>query len=183
MLFSLFCLLTGYDQSACQAFSGVAGWLSAVIIRVLVDDDRFSDHICRTEAIGENIHLGVTAIGQEYRQISRVMGVGLVGRVPVFARCQKGIGRITDGARAFVMQMEAKKGPDRLLAFTGRKTAHFDKYIRAIRDIGKHHKALQVGSQGAALDLGVGLGRCIGIRGGHEARIVSVSCRHIPIHF
>lgn len=173
----LFDLLTSYDQSACQAFSGVSGRLGAVIVGVLVDNDCFSDHICRPEAIGEEIHPSVSAIGQEDRQISCVMRVGLVGRIPVLARGLKGIGRIADGARAFVMHMEAKKG-----AFMGRKTAHFYKYIRAIRDVGKHHKALQIGSQRTALNLSVGLGRCISIRGGHESRIVSISSRYIPIH-
>lgn len=156
----LFYLLTSYDQSACQAFSGVSGRLGAVIVGVLVDNDCFSDHICRPEAIGEEIHPSVSAIGQEDRQISCVMRVGLVGGIPVLARCLKGIGRITDGARAFVMHMKAKKGADRLLAYMGRKTAHFYKYIRAIRDVGKHHKALQIGGQGTALNLSVGLGRC-----------------------
>ena len=70
-------------NSAGDFLAGVAGGLGGEIVGGFVDDDGFADDLIHPEAAGEDGHFGFSPAGQQGRQISGMVGVGLPGGVEV----------------------------------------------------------------------------------------------------
>jgi len=48
-----------------------------------MNDNGFSDDICRSEFIREKIHSCIAVIGKKDRKVASMVAVGLMGRVPM----------------------------------------------------------------------------------------------------
>lgn len=103
------------DDPAGQALAGIACRLGAIVVRVLMDDDRFPDDVSHLEPIREKAHAGVSIVGEQHGKIARVIAVGLIRRIPMFSRPLEWVLRIADFASGSIMYMEAM-GPDWLPA-------------------------------------------------------------------
>ncbi|MPN64466.1 hypothetical protein SDC9_212241 [bioreactor metagenome] len=52
------------DHTTRQTLAGIAGRLGAIIIRVFVNDDGFTDNVSNLKFIGEKSHNGPAMIGE-----------------------------------------------------------------------------------------------------------------------
>ncbi len=74
-MFSLHLALKRANYAAGDALAAVPGGLRTEIVRFLVQDDRTPDHVRRRETAGVEGGVGKPVVGQENRQVARVIGM------------------------------------------------------------------------------------------------------------
>lgn len=81
--------------------------MGAVVVRVLVNDDRPPDDIGYFKFVGEETHPGIAVIGEEDGEVAGMVAVGLIFRIPMFARCLKRVGGVSNLAVPVFMNVKA----------------------------------------------------------------------------
>ena len=120
------------NHAASQAFPRITGRLRPVVIGILVDDHRFTDDVLGPETVVEKTHPGISVVGKQDGEVTGMVAVRLLIRVPVLTGILKGVLRISHLARAVFMNMKTV-GTDGVFSFLSRliarKTSHLDTYL------------------------------------------------------
>lgn len=121
-----------------------------------MDDDRFSNHVCHPKAIRKKAHPSVTVVGKENGEVTSVIAVRLVGRIPVFACGLKRIIRIAYFTTSVFMDVKTVR-PNRSLIgasrLIGRKPGYLCTHLCSAGNIGKYHGAAKLGRQRSPFDV------------------------------
>ena len=95
-------VLQSLNHAACQFASGVAGWLTAKIIWLVMQDDGTAQNYLRGESCRIISCPGIAVPGKNDRQISDMIGMQL----PLAMKMPFGIGKVRSAAVGSFMDMQ-----------------------------------------------------------------------------
>lgn len=130
--------------------------MTAVIVRALVDNDRLADYLFHGKPVCEKVHDRSPMIRKQHREITGMITMRLVVRIPVPAcRCKR-LRQIALPAAIPLMEMKAMR-PDRLTISSSciicRQSADFCLYPGSARYVKKTYPPSKIWRQFAATDL------------------------------
>ncbi len=147
-------VLSRLNHAACQAVSRIAGWLGAIVVGVLMNDDGFPDDVGDTEPVRKKAHARIPVVGEQDREIPRVISVRLVGRIPVFSGSLKRVVRVSDSTAPVFVNVEPVRTdwlPMCRSGLIGGKSGDFHEDLGSVGDVDKHHHPPEMGGKGTAL--------------------------------
>lgn len=95
------------NEAAGDLVSRVPCARAGEIIRLVVNDDGFSQDLAHREAIRQKGHKGKAIVAEQRRKVARVMGMPAAVRIVVGAHIRKRV-RGIPGARSSLVDMKAK---------------------------------------------------------------------------
>jgi hypothetical protein len=120
----------------------------------LMNDDGFPDDVGDAKPVRKKAHARIPVVGEQDREISRMISVRLVGRIPVFAGSLKRVVRVSDSTAPVFVNVEPVRTdwlPLRRSVLIGGKSGDFHEDLGSVGDVDKHHHPPEMGGKGTAL--------------------------------
>lgn len=119
------------------------------IIRIGVEDDRPADHLTYMETPGQHLHIRLSAVAQQWRQIPRVVWMQISPGIKMGA----GIGKPFSAAAAPLVDVKSEE-----VRFRPGKTPHLRFHQNTVRTLVKSYGSMYRRIAAAPKDTGNGIG-------------------------